>query len=231
MPDQRRLNRVVVVDDHVLFAEALHVTLQFEGYDVERLDLDDRGLSSGQLASRIMRHRPAIVLLDLELGRGGDTTELVSPLSQAGLVVVIVTASTDRILWGQCLRYGARAVLPKSTPLSSILETLGTIADGRPLPGREERERLVAEFHREKARRQELRSRLDRLSSREREVLAHLMSGRQVREIAARSFVSEATVRTQVKSILAKLEVTSQLAAVGIALEAGWQPPATVSQR
>ena len=95
MPDERRLNRVVVVDDHVLFAEALRVALQFEGYDVERLDLDDHGLSSGQLASRIMRHRPAIVLLDLELGRGGDTTELVAPLSQAGLVVVIVTASTD----------------------------------------------------------------------------------------------------------------------------------------
>jgi len=57
------------------------------------------------------------------------------------------------------------------------------------------------------------------------------MAGRPVREIAQRSYVSEATVRTQVKSILAKLEVTSQLAAVGAAHETDWRPPVAVDQR
>ena len=52
------------------------------------------------------------------------------------------------------------------------------------------------------------------------------MLGNQVREIAAISVVSEATLRTQVKSILAKLEVTSQLAAVAIAHQVDWRPPA-----
>ena len=231
MPGPGRVNRVVVVDDHVLFAEALDVALRIEGYDVDRVDLDDRGMSSGQLLTRILRLRPGVVLLDLELGRGGDTTDLVQPLTQAGVAVVIVTASTDRIRWGECLRYGAKAVLPKSTPLGSITETLRMISDGRPLQGRQEREILVGEFHREKARRHELRARLDRLSSREREVLGHLMAGRPVREIAHRSYVSEATVRTQVKSILAKLEVTSQLAAVGAAHETGWRPPVPVDHR
>ena len=60
---------------------------------------------------------------------------------------------------------------------------------------------------------------------RETEVLGHLMKGRAVRQIAERGAVSEATVRTQVKSILAKLEVTSQLAAVGVAHRVGWRPP------
>ena len=46
-----------------------------------------------------------------------------------------------------------------------------------------------------------------------------------MREIATSSVVSEATVRTQVKSILAKLQVSSQLAAVGLANHAGWLPP------
>jgi RNA polymerase sigma factor (sigma-70 family) len=231
MSGDRGLRRVVVVDDHVLFAEALDVALRIEGYDVDRVDLDDRSMSQGQLLTRILRLRPAIVLLDLELGRGGDATELVQPLCQAGVSVVIVTASTDRLRWGECLRYGARTVLPKSAPLAQISETLALIAEGRPLPGRQEREMLVAEFHRQKARRRELRSRLERLSSREREVLGHLMAGRPVREIAHRSYVSEATVRTQVKSILAKLEVSSQLAAVGAALETGWRPPTPVEHR
>ena len=51
------------------------------------------------------------------------------------------------------------------------------------------------------------------------------MKGQTVREIATECVVAEATVRTQVKSILAKLEVTSQLAAVGLAHRVGWQPP------
>ena len=58
---------------------------------------------------------------------------------------------------------------------------------------------------------------------REREVLAQLMRGTTVRDIARDSVVSEATVRTQVKSILAKLKVASQLAAVGLAHDIGWR--------
>ena len=57
------------------------------------------------------------------------------------------------------------------------------------------------------------------------EVLGALMRGAPVREIARTSVVSEATVRTQVKSILAKLEMSSQLAAVGAAYKVGWHPP------
>ena len=74
-------------------------------------------------------------------------------------------------------------------------------------------------------------ARLDLLSTREREVLADLMAGRSVREIAERKVVSEATVRTQVKAVLAKLEVGSQLAAVGLAHRVDWRPPSEPSGR
>ena len=60
---------------------------------------------------------------------------------------------------------------------------------------------------------------------RECEVLGQLMQGHSVRGIAEHSVVAETTVRTQVKSILAKLEVSSQLAAVGLAYRIGWQAP------
>jgi two-component system nitrate/nitrite response regulator NarL len=65
---------------------------------------------------------------------------------------------------------------------------------------------------------------MESLSRREREILGHLMRGATVAEIAANGVVSEATVRTQVKSILIKLEVSSQLAAIAVARRAGWQP-------
>jgi two-component system, NarL family, nitrate/nitrite response regulator NarL len=224
------LNRIVVVDDHVLFAEVVDAALRMEGYDVARVDLDDRSVSTPQLLTRIRTLRPGIVLLDLDLGRGGDTTDFVQPLTQAGVAVVVVTASKDRLRWGECLRYGARAVLPKSTQLESLRETVRLIANGRSLPGRRERDELVAAYHHEEVWRQATRARLDRLSCREREVLGHLMAGRVVREIAQVSYVSEATVREQIKSILAKLEVTSQLAAVSAAHATDWTPPVAAVQ-
>jgi two-component system nitrate/nitrite response regulator NarL len=228
MPGSSVLNRVVVVDDHVLFAEVLEAALRIDGFDVARVDLEDRNMQTPQLLHRIRACGPDVVLLDLDLGRGGDATSLVHPLTQAGAAVVIVTASTDRLRWGECLRQGARAVFPKSTTLESIREALRLIAQGSPLPGRAEREQLVAAHLHERARRQEIRSRLDRLSCREREVLGHLMSGRPVREIAGLSFVSEATIREQVKAILSKLTVTSQLAAVSLAYESDWKRPVAV---
>jgi DNA-binding NarL/FixJ family response regulator len=60
------------------------------------------------------------------------------------------------------------------------------------------------------------------LTAREQEVLGHLSHGRRVNEIARLNETSESTVRTQVKRVLAKLEVGSQTAAVVLALRAGW---------
>jgi len=62
------------------------------------------------------------------------------------------------------------------------------------------------------------------MTRREADVLGQLMVGKRVTEIARARVVSESTVRTQVKAILAKLEVSSQLMAVGLAHEIGWRP-------
>ena len=105
------------------------------------------------------------------------------------------------------------------------------VCDGRHVLTAEERQSLITHFYTEKETVRGLRKKLNLLTSREGEVLAHLMNGERVREIARLSFVSEATVRTQVKSILAKLDVTSQLAAVGAAHKVGWRPPVLQAHR
>jgi DNA-binding NarL/FixJ family response regulator len=127
------------------------------------------------------------------------------------------------------VRYGARKVLSKTRPLNEVLSTVRRLNQGLPVMDRDEREQLLQLWHRERLQQQDLRNRLARLTPRERQVLGHLTEGHTVRDIARLSVVSEATVRTQVKSILAKLEVSSQLAAVGIAHSTGWLPPPTAS--
>jgi DNA-binding NarL/FixJ family response regulator len=217
--------RILIVEDHVLFAESLELALSVEGYDVRRVPVPCEERAPGALAASVVRLRPRVVLLDLDLGGFGDGVRLIAPLARSGVNVVVVTASIDKGRWGEAVRYGARKVLPKSRPLNEILAAVRRINQGLPVMSREEREELLAYWHSERAERQELQIRFDLLTVRERQVLANLMRGRTVRDIARASVVSEATVRTQVKSILAKLEVTSQLAAVGLAHSISWQPP------
>lgn len=224
MPRALGLTRVAIVEDHLLFAESLEVALSLEGHDVVRIPLDE-GMSSSALLSALLRAQARIVLLDLDLGEAGSGVRLIQPLVRSGAAVVVVTGDGDRARWGECLVYGARTVLDKASSLNTILATIRRVGEGRALMTREERDALVHHFQTEKRSDHETRLRLENLTPREQEVLGHLMLGHAVRDIARTFVVSEATVRTQVKSILSKLEVSSQLAAVGAANAVRWRPP------
>jgi len=220
-----RRQRVLLIEDHPLFAESLEIALSRSGYEVRRAELPSSPGRSASLLAQVSRSRPGMVLLDLDLGRFGDGARLVRPLVQSGSAVVVVTASLDKARWGQCLAQGARKTLTKAAPLNEILAVMRRIDNGLPVLAPGERDELLQRWQEQRARDQHIQSRLELLTVREAEVLGNLTLGRTVREIAARSFVSEATVRTQVKSILAKLGVSSQLAAVGLAHEVDWRPP------
>jgi DNA-binding NarL/FixJ family response regulator len=64
----------------------------------------------------------------------------------------------------------------------------------------------------------------EQLSPREQEVLLSMMRGRTARDICKQAYVSLPTVRSQIHSILSKLGVSSQLAAVALAYQSGWPP-------
>jgi len=221
----RRGTRVVIIEDHELFAETLEIALTMEGYDVHRLPAPSASASPKLLLSTVARLEPRIVLLDLDLGAFGDASRLITPMAKQGANVVVVTATTDQARWGGCLFFGARRVISKSRPLNDILSTVRRLSQGLPVQDRVQREELLKIWHEEHQVQEQTRARLETLTNREREVLGRLMDGQTVRDIARSSVVSEATVRTQVKSILAKLQVSSQLAAVGLANHAGWLPP------
>ena len=216
--------RVAILEDHALFAESLELALTLEGYDLHRVPITPDATPQATLAA-VQAVRPKIVLLDLDLGRVGDGVRLIAPLAKSAIHVVVVTASTDRARWGEALRNGARRVLSKSQPLNDILSTVRRLHHGLPVMDRQEREELIAHWREQGFERVTHQQRLALLTPREERVLGELMRGHTVRDIAATSVVSEATVRTQVKAILAKLEVSSQIAAVGLANTAGWLPP------
>ena len=107
-------------------------------------------------------------------------------------------------------------------PVPRLLATIReTVAGRRVMPTAAERD-LLGELHSHRRDRAAQLSRFHQLSVRESEVLEELMAGKSAADIATESYVSIATIRSQIKAILRKLEVNSQLAAVALAYRSGW---------
>ncbi|WP_435747045.1 response regulator transcription factor [Nocardioides sp. SYSU DS0663] len=216
--------RLAIIEDHELFAEALAVVFSLEGYDVRRIAAPSGRAGTGGVLAAARQLRPRVVLLDLDLLGFGDATPLIAPLARAGAEVVVLAGGADRVRWGGCLAEGARVVVSKGQTLDHVRTVVRRLLGGQPVLRTADREELLALWHEHRRTREEHQRRLGRLTPREEQVLGLLMEGRTVREIAHVAVVSEGTVRSHVKSVLAKLGVSSQLAAVGLAHESGWRP-------
>ena len=215
---------VVIVDDHQLFAQSLEIALNAAGHETERIELPV-STSSGPLISKVLRRRPRLLLLDLDLGPYGDGFALIEPITRAGTDVVVVTGTEEPGRWARAVMSGARKVLAKTSPLPTVVTTVDRVLKGLPVMSREEREELLDAWRKQRQGNEQLWDKFDQLTLRESEVLGLLMQGHTVRDVARHSNTAETTVRTHVKSILAKLEVSSQMAAVGLAYQVGWRAP------
>ena len=95
---------------------------------------------------------------------------------------------------------------------------------GTPLIGCTARETMIDELRIERAGLRKALTPFEQLTMREREVLAALVDGLSAEEIAETQYVALTTVRSQIRSVLQKLGVRSQLAAVAHANRVGWKP-------
>ncbi len=210
---------LVVVDDHPLLALGLKTQLERTGMTVDIVNPVD----ATDLVGQIVALEADLVLVDLDMPIEDGGVGLTGKLVEADQTVAVLTGSTDRFLWARCLENGAIALLTKDESLDSLIDDIRKLVDGEPVR-QHYRMTLIAE-HRERRAEQALRLQgFDELSDREGQVLSGLMSGLSPSSLAERDFVSVQTVRTQIKSVLAKLGVNSQLAAVARAYESGWQP-------
>ncbi|MPQ96792.1 response regulator [Modestobacter sp. I12A-02628] len=213
---------VLLVDDHVLLAQAVQFALRTAGIEASVVAPD----SADAVLTAARAVAPATVLLDLRLGVPGGTVldglDLVAPLVAAGCTVVVLTAEPAGSVWGTALQRGATTVLAKDAPLDRLVETVLTVrAGGDPLPpGR--RQQLLAAARTARADETARWAPFRRLSPREDEVLRRLADGMTTAAIARASFVSESTVRSQIRGVLTKLQATSQLQAVAAARRTGW---------
>lgn len=213
---------VLVVEDHPLVATGLELALGARGWQVATTS----GPTVEAIVALATEQRPDCVLLDLHLGEQiGNGVALIEPLRATGARVVMLTAETDRFLLAACLEAGAEGWIGKDAFLDEIVASVEQLLEGHPLVGRDERDALLVEL---RLRRESLTRALtpfERLTPRESAVLAALAEGLSADEIAERDYVALTTVRSQIRGVLQKLGVRSQLAAVALANRSGWTPP------
>jgi DNA-binding NarL/FixJ family response regulator len=213
--------RVLIIDDHPLVAIGLQLALSARGWEVETTD----GPTAADVIDHARRLEPHVVLCDINLGEGiGSGIDLVAPLRATGARVVMLTGETRRTVLAACLEEGAAGWLGKDTFPDKVVEALTDVLAGTPLIGCAARETMIDELRIERAGMRKALTPFERLTTREREVLAALVDGLSAEEIAETQFVALTTVRSQVRGVLQKLGVRSQLAAVAQANRVGWKP-------
>lgn len=210
--------KVFVIDDHELLSATLVLALCAKGFDAQHCTPDAPGVVPPEVRSA----GPGLVLLDLDLGRSErgeriDGADLVAPMRALGWSVLVVTGCTDLDRIAAAVAAGASGWVDKSAPFDRLVRTAVFAGRGNSVLSPVERAALVARYREGRAERQAAAARLERLSTREWEVLGRLSAGAQAAQIAEDFVTSLATVRAQIRSILAKLEVSSQLAAVALA--------------
>lgn len=215
--------RVLVVDDHVLVGESIVNALRSRGFEA----VATTATSSGAVLEIAADFKPTVVLLDLKLTGDHDGIELVQPLRQAGARVLILSALTDRPVLAACVEAGADGLVPKTQSFDVFVDQVCAAAAGERVLGVTHEQALLEDLRRA---RDEEKSRLEpfeALTPRETELLALLMEGCNASAVAERWYVSVATVRSHIRSLLQKLDVHSQLEAVAKAREYGFDPTTT----
>lgn len=214
--------RLLIVEDHDLLAQSLELALRADGFAVERVP--DPG--NVDVVAAVREHKPDVVLLDLDIGGAmGSSLPLIPALREEGVRIVMLTGITDRVRLAECVEAGAMGIVGKHEPIERLLDGVREAVELGSLLSPAQRDDLLAELRRQRAADRERLAAFQRLTPREQEVLAGLMDGEGAEVLARRFVVSLATVRSQIRAVLTKLGVNSQLAAVSLAKRAGWEPP------
>ena len=210
--------RLLLVDDHRLLVETLQMSLSAAGFAVSAAPCG----SFDEVLAEAAAVRPTLVVLDLDLQGAGFGYDLIGPLRELGGEVLVLTGTTDRLELARCLEAGALGVTSKANGFASVLDEVRRTAAGETVTPITVRTQLLADLAAHRRAADKRRAPFEALSGRERDVLRLICEGHQAAAIAQASYVSLATVRTQIRSILLKLDVTSQLAAAGLARQNGW---------
>lgn len=214
---------VLIVDDQQLMRVGLRMVLDSHK-DISVVGEAGDGAAAVRAAQQL---HPAVVLMDIRMPvlDGVEATRQIVR-AERSKVLVMTTFDLDEYALA-ALRAGASGFLLKDTPPEQLVAAVRSVASGDSVVSPSVTRRLLDRFVAAAPELVTDTSALDVLTDREREVLEHMARGRSNAEIAEALFLSEATIKSHVGKVLAKLGLRDRVQAVVLAYETGMVRPGT----
>ena len=211
--------KLILIDDHRMLSETVALAVTHRGLaEVEVLDPYDE-----DTMERLEQAAPDACLIDLELGTdelGG--IRFLGKAIESGFRAAMFTGCLDDVKLGRCIEAGALGIINKGLSFEVVVELIERLLAGEPVSSDTDKLAWVLALQEHRRSRSRDLAPFEQLTAREQTVLRHMMNGHKVEHIAELDFVSVTTVRTHVRSVLQKLGVNSQIAAVAEAHRSGW---------
>ena len=211
--------RVIVVDDQALVRRGFAMVLGNET-DIEVVAEAGTGLEAIEAAREF---KPDVILMDIrmpELDGLEATARILANRDDVTRIIILTTFDPDEYVY-KALQAGASGFVLKDIPPEELVAAVRTVADGGAMLAPVITRRLIGRFASQLRADRDLAERLERLTSRELEVLKALADGKSNAEIAEALFIGAATVKTHVSSLLSKLGLRDRAQAVVFAYECG----------
>jgi len=207
---------VLLVDDDQLMRAGLRMIIE----QTRDLSVTAEAGNGEEAVAAARRHRPAVVVMDVRMPvmNGIEATRQITTAGEDPRVLILTTFELDEYVFS-ALQAGASGFILKRSPPEQLIEAIRTVAAGEALLSPSVTRRLIAEFASRPDRLEN--PRFGQLTDREREVLIEVAHGKSNEEVAETLFISENTVKTHVKRVLAKLEARDRVQAVVMAYEGG----------
>lgn len=223
--DKSDVIRLIIADDIPLFRDMLVHTLDEED-DIEIVAHASNGLEA---VEECRKHRPHIILLDVEMPKmnGVEATRAIVEECPATRVVILTAYEDDQLIL-ELIQAGATGYLVKDTHVDEVVRAIRVAHDGesliQPRVAQKILRMMVSMPSAEVAPspiQADLVERLDRLTSREREVLEGMSKGLNNKELAELLCIGHTTVKTHVNRMMQKLELRDRVDAVLFAVQVG----------
>lgn len=213
--------RVLVADDQEMVRAGFRLLLE----RVEDIEVVAEAEDGAKAVAEVARSRPDVALMDVRMPQldGLTATRQILAESAATKVIVLTTFDVDDYVF-EAMRIGASGFLLKSSPPERLIEAIRLVAAGDALLDPGVTRRVIEKFGKQSGLEPRPAPELARLTARELEVLAEVTGGLSNAEIAQTLFISEATVKTHVARMLAKLQLRDRVQAVVFAYEHGLAP-------
>ena len=211
--------RVLIADDEALVRGGFRMILEAQA----DLEVVGEAADGQQALARARELAPEVVLMDIRMPAMDGleaTRRLVSGSPTPPKVVMLTTFDLDQYVY-QAMKVGASGFLLKTAPPSELAAAVRAVVGGEVLLAPPITRRLVEQFVRRPPPGQDLPPNLRALTAREVEVLRLVAGGLSNAEIARVLFLGEATVKTHLNRVLAKLGLRDRVQAVVLAYETG----------